>query len=83
MHSCWVEKGLQTKNNAFTALFFTRVRLGARLNICKLIFELVDDVGFGQTVKAEFASRELGQLLWLQRWNDEPIRNIDAELITT
>jgi hypothetical protein len=45
-------------------------------------FEPFVDVRFGQAVETDFASRELGQLLWLQRRNDEPVRNVDAKLIT-
>ena len=76
------EEGLYAEDDTFTAALFKSVGLSTRLNECKLIFEPFVDVRFGQAVEVEFAGRELGQLLWLQRWNDEPVRDVDAKLVT-
>ena len=58
------------------AALFKGIGFSTRRNECKLIFKPLVDVSFRQVVEIEFAGRKFRQLLWFQRRNDQPVRDI-------
>ena len=76
-----IEQRLDAEHGAIPASSFEVVRFRAGLNAEKLVFEPAVNVLARQRVQGEAAVREPRQLFRDQTGNDEPVGDVDAELV--